>query len=912
MKKRNLSLFCFYYLFLNGMAKLGIGSRVWLLGCFLILGFFSPILSGQAVAADKFDPAKAYVRSCAVCHGVRGDAKTTVASSMVPPPTVFSSPEVLVRLTPEAMVAAIANGKKGTAMQGWSGRFSEGEIKALADHIQNTFMMSSGDKNASVGRRIFAQNCSVCHGDSGDTARWAQSGLTPPPRNFTTEKARRELTRERMVFSVSFGRPDTAMPAWEKRLSKEEIDAVVDYVRGAFMFPEGEKTAADNPASSAKADSPAPKANIHKQHDHTAHWDLVEIAKPIPFNLVGDARAGKVFFNENCYVCHGEKGDGKGPRSDFINPKPRNFLHPASRHKFSREHLFFTISDGLNGTEMSAWKSVLTQQQMANVAEYVFQTFILPGLPEGYFKGMEEELRKRPMVSHHSMGHNHPGLPFGYILPVLLLMPVVIVWALWRRPEASSRPFHLPLTRVPVVAGLVRFLNSTPHPLSVLKLTTSAAYLLVIVAGIWGTSAAEHNFATVLVWGLWWPLVIISVFFVGSAWCAICPWETLAKLAVFGRIWRRPAGKRQVDRRVPAGMRNVYPALVLFVGLTWLELGAGVTTVPWATAGMALIMFILATICLVLFERKAFCRYFCPVGRTIGYYSRLAPIEIRPSADDVCAACTTLECYNGTKDIEPCPTHLTLGRFGQNTFCISCGSCVLSCPHKNVTWRLRSMASEAINVARPHWDGAWFMIGLLAITVFHGITMLSSWGGWITSIKGVIGESDPPYLTFTLLLALTFAVVAVVYSLAVVALRFITPEAQTFKNLFSQMAFVNLPLAFVYHLAHNLDHFLREKPDFFRVLLNPFGEGTRSLSSMERHMLMMEPAIPDWMIFSLQSLLMAFGFWIAVQIVRHRTKGGLKGGGELAGWRLLPMYLYAVVVMAFNFWLLGQDMVMRL
>ncbi|HIJ82922.1 MAG: hypothetical protein HW380_1811 [Magnetococcales bacterium] len=886
----------------------GLGEMMaclWLLPLILAILF----LPAQAMAADKFDPAAAYAKSCAVCHGARGDAKTTVASSMVPPPLSFATSEALVRMTPESIVEVITNGKKGTAMPGWTGRFSSGEIKILSDYIQNTLMMSSGDQSAGVGRRIFAQYCSVCHGDNGDTARWAQSGLMPQPRNFTTEAARRELTRERMVFSVTYGRPDTAMPAWEKRLKKEEVEAVVDYIRGTFMLPE-QKTSAN--ASPVAPNAQAAKANMQAQHDHTAHWDVVGIAKPIPFKLVGNPRAGKEFFNKTCYVCHGVDGDGKGPRADFINPKPRNFQHPASRHKFSREHLFFTISEGMKGTEMSAWKSVLSQQQMADVAEYVFQAFILPGLPEGYFKHMEAELRKRPMVSHHGMGHNHPGLPFSYILPVILFMPLVLLWALWTPPKESPTTFRLPLTRVPYVAGLVRFLNASPHPLSILKLITAAAYLLVIVAGIWGTSAAEHNFATVLVWGLWWPLVIISVFFVGSAWCAICPWETLAKLVTFGRLWRRPSDHRQVNRRVPTSLRNVYPALFLFMGLTWLELGAGVTSIPWATAGMAVIMFLLALICLILFERKAFCRYFCPVGRTIGYYSRLAPIEIRPSDDDVCTQCKTLECYNGTAEIEPCPTHLTLGRFGQNTFCISCGSCVLSCPHKNVTWRLRSMASEAFDVARPHWDGAWFMLGLLAITLFHGITMLSSWGGWITAIKGVIGESDPPYITFTLLLLLTFLLVAGVYSLAVVAIRFFAKDAQSFRHLFSQLAFVSLPLAFVYHLAHNMDHLAREWPGFFRVLFNPFGDGTRNFSSMERHTLMMAPAIPEWMIFSFQQLLMAFGFWVAVQIVRYRTKGGLKGGGDLTGWQLTPMYLYAVLITAFALWLLGQDMVMRL
>jgi hypothetical protein len=32
---------------------------------------------------------------------------------------------------------------------------------------------------------------------------------------------------------------------------------------------------------------------------------------------------GKVFYDEFCLVCHGEKGDGKGPAARFLFPKPR-------------------------------------------------------------------------------------------------------------------------------------------------------------------------------------------------------------------------------------------------------------------------------------------------------------------------------------------------------------------------------------------------------------------------------------------------------------------------------------------------------------------------------------------------------------------------------------------------------------
>ena len=75
-------------------------------------------------------------------------------------------------------------------------------------------------------------------------------------------------------------------------------------------------------------------------------------------------------------TCHGKDGDGRGPRAYFINPKPRNFLHAGSRAELNRPELYEHIGEGVRGTEMPAWDKVLTPQQIADVAEYVFRQFI--------------------------------------------------------------------------------------------------------------------------------------------------------------------------------------------------------------------------------------------------------------------------------------------------------------------------------------------------------------------------------------------------------------------------------------------------------------------------------------------------------------------------------------------------------
>ena len=102
----------------------------------------------------------------------------------------------------------------------------------------------------------------------------------------------------------------------------------------------------------------------------------VDTSLPMPLGLSGDAAKGRVFFMTNCFTCHGIKGDGEGPRAYFITPSPRNFLLESSRQRLNRPVLFEAIANGRLGTNMPAWRTVLNNQEIADVAEFVFQDFI--------------------------------------------------------------------------------------------------------------------------------------------------------------------------------------------------------------------------------------------------------------------------------------------------------------------------------------------------------------------------------------------------------------------------------------------------------------------------------------------------------------------------------------------------------
>ena len=87
---------------------------------------------------------------------------------------------------------------------------------------------------------------------------------------------------------------------------------------------------------------------------------------------------GKEKFMQNCYACHGETGNGKGPASHYMRPVPRDFTHPEAYFKFggveagqlpNDETLTQIIKKGLNGTPMLPWD--LADKDIHAIIQYI-------------------------------------------------------------------------------------------------------------------------------------------------------------------------------------------------------------------------------------------------------------------------------------------------------------------------------------------------------------------------------------------------------------------------------------------------------------------------------------------------------------------------------------------------------------
>jgi len=115
-------------------------------------------------------------------------------------------------------------------------------------------------------------------------------------------------------------------------------------------------------------------------------------------------------------------------------------------------------------------------------------------------------------------GMVHPGLPSAWVLFVVSVMVMIGIYNIWRSTAQIKANIGF---QFPLAVQYVKPFITQPWVLFGLRLFAASVFLLVIYTGLFGTPIPERNLATVLTWTIWWSGVIISIFFVGSAWCAI-------------------------------------------------------------------------------------------------------------------------------------------------------------------------------------------------------------------------------------------------------------------------------------------------------------------------------------------------------------------------------------------------------
>jgi high-affinity iron transporter len=95
----------------------------------------------------------------------------------------------------------------------------------------------------------------------------------------------------------------------------------------------------------------------------------------------GNAAAGKVVFQQNCAMCHGNTGKGDGPAAPGFNPRPANFTE-AKRMATSEEKQVKIVVNGGASEKLSAlmpaFGDSLSDQQVRDVVAFVRESVQAP------------------------------------------------------------------------------------------------------------------------------------------------------------------------------------------------------------------------------------------------------------------------------------------------------------------------------------------------------------------------------------------------------------------------------------------------------------------------------------------------------------------------------------------------------
>ncbi|MDX2033804.1 MAG: c-type cytochrome [Blastocatellia bacterium] len=190
---------------------------------------------------------------------------------------------------------------------------------------------------------IYLNYCGRCHGDEGNGKGKIAIYLDPFPRDLTKAGFMNSKTEERLINSIKTGVGGTSMPAWGRVLTDEQIRGVLEYIQRSFV---------KDPRRVLKPRQ-APEAN------------------PIAMSADSVARGDQI-FQQRCAGCHGKKGDGKGPNSIDILPRPRNLRNADFMTSISDRRLFESIMYGVQGTAMPPWVDYgLSQKDVGDLVNYL-------------------------------------------------------------------------------------------------------------------------------------------------------------------------------------------------------------------------------------------------------------------------------------------------------------------------------------------------------------------------------------------------------------------------------------------------------------------------------------------------------------------------------------------------------------
>jgi len=333
-----------------------------------------------------------------------------------------------------------------------------------------------------------------------------------------------------------------------------------------------------------------------------------------------------------------------------------------------------------------------------------------------------------------------PNRRFHVSLALVLLVAAGSLWFALRRKEASDKLFGLvplswryELTKHRSIRALFKS-RWFPTILVIINLVIFGVILISALIG--GVSPGNLNFGVMITWVLWWVLLMtLFVPIAGRFWCMMCPfpligdWIQRGKLIGVGR--QKSWG---LNKKWPKKFRNLWPLTIVFF-VTTMFFGF-FTVLPIATFALLVVVVGTAIAIALIFEKRTFCLYICPVSGFQGLYSNFAAVEVRAKDHDICKAHRPKTCYVGNENGYGCPWMEHPYDMNRNTYCGLCFECFKTCPYDNMAFNLRPFRTDLL-AERKRTDDVYNRRS--TDEAFKGLTMIGILAVFFLVMQGPYG-----------------------------------------------------------------------------------------------------------------------------------------------------------------------------
>lgn len=446
----------------------------------------------------------------------------------------------------------------------------------------------------------------------------------------------------------------------------------------------------------------------------------------------------------------------------------------------------------------------------------------------------------------------------------------------------------------PVIGSLLRW----RHFNALLIFPTLLVFLFIVLVGLLGQQDTS-NPAVLLTWILWWPAVIFSFLLLGRIWCVACPFGYVGDLAqkVF-----------TLGRKPPRLLKNMWWQMGLFLLLTLLTTMLALASSPWGTAWLGLVITLGAVALGVIYEKRTFCRYVCPVGGIFGLYAMVSPVRVAVKDKRICQKnCPGKDCAPVCRWFEFAST------MDRNAGCNLCLDCVRACPHDNLVLRTQQPATDLAEFQprRKSLDEGTTVAAVMGVSLFQTAVMLIAWPEWEATVSGWLHIPSGPIL-YTVIY-LTFGLV--VPTILVLLITWMNAPPEQLRgdifHAFRTYAYAFLPLGLGLHAAHNFHHLFGEGGAMVAGVRRALAGYTGWASLAPPATAGVGPAFGPNTMYVLQWLALVGGMYLAfkvgVAVARRVTTGQTAKAFSAA----LPIFLFAAAYTLVNLLILSMPMTHR-